>query len=254
MNISKTNPESLKRAEPFSALFPANAATADAISASMARDGFDPAFPIIAWNGVVVDGNTRLAAAKKAKLREVYYIDHQFDDEDAAVAYAIACQRNRRNLTDADILRCVTELDKRKSKADTLKRGDESPEATSVATGKTAAATAEIIGTNRGKVEKARTVLDRAEPETKAAVLAGEKSINAAYRETVGAAPPPAAPVASEPETVADDSGHIPAAKVLPAAIKKLDKLVYRCEPAERKHLLNGLYEWIMKENRGVAK
>lgn len=254
MNISKTNPESLKRAEPFSALFPANAAMVDAISASMAQDGFDPAFPVVAWNGVVVDGNTRLAAAKKAKLREVYYIDHQFADEDAAVAYAIACQRNRRNLTDADILRCVTELDKRKSKADTLKRGDEIPDATSVATGKTASATAEIIGTNRGKVEKARTVLDRAEPETKAAVLAGEKSINAAYRETVGVATPPAAPVANDQTPGTDPDGFIPVMKVLPAAIKKLDELVYLCEPAERKHLLSGLYEWIMKANREVAK
>jgi hypothetical protein len=168
MNISKTNPESLKRAEPFSALFPANAATANAISASMARDGFDPAFPIIAWNGVVVDGNTRLAAAKKAKLREVYYIDHQFDDEDAAVAYAIACQRNRRNLTDADILRCVTELDKRKKTGPKPEDSSATPVAKQ---GRSSADTAAIIGTNRGKVEKARAIHDHAAPETKAAVL-----------------------------------------------------------------------------------
>jgi hypothetical protein len=38
--------------------------------------------------------------------------------EDAAVAYAIHCQRDRRNITDADILRWTAELDKRMTKAE----------------------------------------------------------------------------------------------------------------------------------------
>jgi len=37
--------------------------------------------------------------------------------------FAVRCQRNRRNLTDADIARCVQELDKRRTKAEAGKTG-----------------------------------------------------------------------------------------------------------------------------------
>jgi len=45
--------------------------------------------------------------------------------------------------------------------------------------------TATALGISRGKVEKIRKILDDAAPEVKAAVMAGEKSVNAAYNETV---------------------------------------------------------------------
>jgi hypothetical protein len=42
--------------------------------------------------------------------------------------------------------------------------------------GRSSADTAAIIGTNRGKVEKARAIHDHAAPETKAAVLARDRA------------------------------------------------------------------------------
>jgi hypothetical protein len=39
-----------------------------------------------------------------------------FPDEDSALEYAIHNQRNRRNLTDAELLRCIEVLDRRKER------------------------------------------------------------------------------------------------------------------------------------------
>jgi ParB family chromosome partitioning protein len=185
VNISECKTTDLTTAEPFKSLFSAGSnKVRDAVAAAMTKNGYDPAFPIVAWNGVVVDGHTRLAASKLAKLKMVYFVDHQFTDEAEALSYAIACQRNRRNLTDAELLRCVAELDKRKDKTATLKRGDSMPDPQGCGTGESAAATAATLGISQRKVEQIRTVLDHATPEVKAAVESGELSTNAAYKAT----------------------------------------------------------------------
>jgi hypothetical protein len=93
----------------------------------------------------------------------------------AAAEYAIACQRNRRNLTDADILRCIAVLDQRKREGRPQKTT--SPD---VVSGRSSAATAELIGVSTAKIERARTVLDHADEPTRQEVLSGNMSINKA--------------------------------------------------------------------------
>jgi ParB family chromosome partitioning protein len=97
--------------------------------------------------------------------------------------YAIKCQSNRRNLSDQEILQCVSELDKRRDR--TLNFEAKTSKATHVALGKSANETAKVLGIGRGKVEKARAVLDKAPGEIKEAVKSGEMSINKAYNQTV---------------------------------------------------------------------
>lgn len=170
---------------PFSTLFPISCDVLSAIRESMETGGFDNSKPIDVWKTeedeyVVIDGHTRLRAAQECGLREVSAFVHLLiQSEDEALRYAIHNQRDRRNLTDADILRCVAELDKRKVVGRPEKLA--SREANF---GKSAEDTAETIGTSRVKVEKARTILDHADEETKGAVERGEKSINAAYKQT----------------------------------------------------------------------
>jgi Lar family restriction alleviation protein len=195
MNLAECPTRDLRTAEPFRSLFPHSDRMAETIAAAMVRHGYDPAFPIITWNGVVVDGHTRLAAAKAAKLRTVFYVDHPFDNESEALEYAIKCQTNRRNLTDAEMLRCVQELDKRKAVGRPPQA--ETPQPCGI-TGRTAEATAATLGISQRKVEQIRTVLDHAPEPVKAAVQAGDISINAAYnatqearREATPAKPPP---------------------------------------------------------------
>lgn len=181
MNINQVKPSELRAEEPYKGLFPHADAMRDAIAEAMARDGFDPAFPIVTRNGVVIDGHTRLAAARKAGLKLVYYVDRQFPDEAAALEYAIRCQRNRRNLTQDELLRCLKELDKRKREG--RPAAAETTQDCAV-TGRSSEATAELLGVSARKVEQLRTIEDHAPAEVKAAVASGGMSVNAAYEAT----------------------------------------------------------------------
>jgi ParB family chromosome partitioning protein len=176
-------------------LFPGNNGLVETIGNHMLEHGYDQSQPIILWDRskeegrnalYVVDGHTRLVAAKQVGLSPVYVARVKFADENAALQYAIHNQRDRRNMTDADILRCIEAVDKlkprggdRKSK---LAKSKTSSEA--IDSGKSAQKTAGIVGTSKTKVEQARTVMKHADEETKHDVLAGKKSINRAYQET----------------------------------------------------------------------
>jgi len=181
--VKLVRPDKLTTREPFNALFPIQPHVLAAIKERMETDGlFDESKPLDVWEQgdilIVVDGHTRLQAAKDAGIDVVAVFEHDFPNEDAALEYAIRNQRNRRNLTDADILRLVVALDKRKQS------GERTDLASSEARlGKSAEATAELLGASRAKVERTRAVIDYADEETKAAVESG-KTINAAYQET----------------------------------------------------------------------
>jgi len=141
------------------------------------------------------NGHTRLHAAIAAGIDDVPVVLRAFWDEDTAVEYAIHCQRDRRNLSGADILRWIAEVDKRKTAQERAAMAGR-PKAGENLTSRevklsphharsSAQQTADIVGTSRAKVEKARTVLDKATDEVKEAVEKGEMSINQAYNETV---------------------------------------------------------------------
>ena len=199
----EVNPRDLKTEEPFSILFEIKKANLDAIRESMTTHGYDQGQPIAVWHGVVVDGHTRLQAAKLAKIRAIPCIYHEFKDEDEALAYAFSRQADRRNTTDADIMRAVGVIDNRKTKVEAAAVASAAASITphgvmdepappldlqnqaSAKKPRSSSQTAKIIGVSERKVERVRTIADRASAETKAAVLAGTKTINAAYNETV---------------------------------------------------------------------
>lgn len=191
--------------EPFRGLFPANRTIVDAIADDMRDRGYDPTWPIAAWGGVVVDGHTRLAAARQAKVALVPVAMHHFPDEAEALKYAIKCQTNRRNLTDAELMRCVQELDKRRTAQDSGKHGRDiqtgGTQSCVPPVGPSSAATAATLGISQRKVEQIRTVLDHAPEPVKAEVRSGDLSINAAYNATQDArreaVKPPAEPHAT---------------------------------------------------------
>ena len=92
----------------------------------MRQHGYDGAHPIAVWGDIPIDGNTRLKAAQQAGLTHVPVIYRSFASEEEALKYAIHCQRDRRNLTDADILRLVEELDHRRTRGGD-RRGEGAP-------------------------------------------------------------------------------------------------------------------------------
>ncbi|OPX18909.1 MAG: hypothetical protein BZ151_12030 [Desulfobacca sp. 4484_104] len=162
--------------------------------------------PIILWKGkdIIVDGHTRYYAAIKAGIQEVHTFLKDFNDEDAALHYAITQQANRRNLTDAEIIRCIEALDRRRQRGGdhgNQYTGGKVAKAPNGAFAKTCEETAQTIGISPRKVERARTVLDHADPETREAVKEGKKSINRAYQETQAKRKAARTPEPSEPET-----------------------------------------------------
>ena len=182
--ISLMPTQTLRTAAPFKTLFPIKESVLNEIAEDMKQNGFDYAHPIIIWAGhkvTVVDGHTRLAAAQKIHLNKIPITLKEFADEDEALQYAIRAQSHRRNLSDAELLNCLTELDRRKHRG----LHGKSQIATPVANGKSAEKTAELLGVSRGKVEKLRTVNDHAPDRLKAAVSRGDISINKAYNETM---------------------------------------------------------------------
>ena len=103
----------------------------------------------------------------------------EFKNLEEALTYAIKMQTDRRNLSDAELLKILQTLDQLKQAGRNASYSDEK------SFGKSAEITAQKIGVSRSKVERARTVQNKASEEIKKAVEQGEMSINAAYNATV---------------------------------------------------------------------
>ena len=183
----------IKTRPPFNSLFPVDEKTVDAVAEHMRVNGYDQSQPIVLWKekfaegkhqAIIIDGHTRLLAAKKIGLSPVYVARVSFPSEEAALQYAVHNQRDRRNLNDADLIRCIEAVDKRASWGGDRKSEEAKIKSSSEPLFSSAKATAETVGTSETKVKKARTVLDHADDATKQAVRDGDKSIHRAYQET----------------------------------------------------------------------
>jgi len=174
----------IKTQKPFEGLFPIDEKTLNAIETDMNLNGFDESAPIILWNDIIIDGHTRFLAAKNIGLEDVPVYTYNFDNETTALEYAIHNQRDRRNLTDGDILRCVEVVDNRKEVRGRTKEEKENRIINVNNSTPSHIRTAEIIGISPSTVQKTRTILDYADEETKRYVLDGTKSIHRAAQET----------------------------------------------------------------------
>ncbi|BCS96409.1 hypothetical protein DSLASN_20410 [Desulfoluna limicola] len=178
MNISTMPITDLKVEEPFSTLFPVGEDTLEGIRTDMESNGYDDAFPIIVWEekGIVVDGHTRFTAALAVGLEQVPVLIRNFENEDDAILYAFHLQRNRRNLADEDILRCLHVLDS----IDDAREGADGEKRTRREKIKERASE---LGTSESKIDKAKKVMEHADDSIREAVETGEKSINQAFNE-----------------------------------------------------------------------
>jgi len=183
----------IKIQSPFKGLFPVDEKIFNAVAEDMKVRGYDQAQPIIVWkekldasknNAVIIDGHTRLFAAKRIGLSPVYIAKVSFPDEKAALQYAIHNQRDRRNITDADILRCIEAVDKRRERGGDRRSEKAKSKSSSEPIDSSAKETAKIVGTSESKVKKVRAILDHADDKTKQKVIDGEKTIHRAAKET----------------------------------------------------------------------
>lgn len=168
---------------PFCDLFKITPTVLAAITEDMKKNGFDKAHPLVLWgghNGIVVDGHTRLQAAKDAGVLDVAVIARDFESELEALEYAIAAQRNRRNLTNGEMMVCLDALDKRMAVGRPQKTTSNE-----VIFGRSSRKTADLLGTSPTKVEKLRTINAHAAHPIKESLATGGISVNKAYNETM---------------------------------------------------------------------
>ena len=176
INISELNVQ-----DPFASIFPIGNDTLESIKQDMDKNGFDQVFPIIVWDkkNIVVDGHTRFAAAKEVGLEEVPVLFKDFDNEDDAILYSFHVQRNRRNMSDDDILRCLELLDT----IHAVSQKEKSLDTPKLTRKETNVIRAKELGISPHKVDKARKVMEHGTDEIRGSVNAGKKSINKAFQE-----------------------------------------------------------------------
>jgi len=175
---------------PFKDLFDIKPHILKAIEDDMRKYGFDDSVPIVLWKegNIVIDGHTRLQAAKNIGLKEIPICLGEFCEQ-TALEYAKHNQRNRRNMTDAEIFKRVKESDKRVGRWPSKSpdgiginvKVDIQP--LDITTQTSCEKTAEKEETTTSKVQKIRTILDAKNELLEQEVESGEKSIHAASEE-----------------------------------------------------------------------
>jgi ParB family chromosome partitioning protein len=163
---------------PFQGLFNIEAKVLNSIAESMVLKGYDKAYPLILWENIVIDGHTRLQAAKLAEFEFVPAIIKDFIDEQEALEYAMHNQRDRRNISEAELLNAISLIDTPMSKIDAGAKGGKATEEKIEPTHKK---TAKTLGIGESKVADARAVLK--DEEAVKEVKAGKKTISQAAKE-----------------------------------------------------------------------
>jgi len=180
-------PSKIKTKKPFNSIFDIDQNVLSAVKEHMEDYGFDPAAPIVIWQDTVIDGHTRLEAAKQAGIENVPVENKEFDSEKQALQYAIHNQRDRRNLTNSELLRCIEALDKRKENRGGGDRGNQYTGGKNLEPnfrqGETKNQTAKTLDVGGSTVSNARAVLDSENEEIKEKVESGNWSVDKGAKE-----------------------------------------------------------------------
>lgn len=169
--IRRVKIESLKTNSKFKNLYIAEPEKVEAIRKSILENGLDPTQPIIILeDGTIVDGHSRLLAAKKAGLDEVFVIVKKgFSSETEVLMYEEHLQLSRRNLNEAEKLKHLENLLELKKQAqdagkDLSEFSDES--------------IAKKLAISPRQVQKMRRVEAKATPEQLESIRSGVTSLN----------------------------------------------------------------------------
>jgi len=173
--------------KPFAGLFPPSLPVAEAITADMREHGYDDAFPIIVWDGCVVDGHTRMEVAARLGC-DVMVVDKEFGSVREALDYAVHCQKDRRNMTNAGMRAAVAAIREEEEAAASARREALSgtranPGESRLASrdanlepGRSCEKIAKALGTSPATVDRINAI-ERGPEEIKEKVDAGEISI-----------------------------------------------------------------------------
>jgi len=150
----------------------------DRIAKDMMDHGYDSSFPVLLCEvpeveTFLLDGHMRIMAAQKSGIDIVPYELKAFKAIDEALDYAIHVQRDRRNITDAELYQQIHLVDKRRKKGVRVDGH----------VGKSATRTAALLGTSTRKVETVRQISSKATPAQIKEITDGKRSINSVLTE-----------------------------------------------------------------------
>jgi ParB family chromosome partitioning protein len=179
--ITMMKTKDIKTGEPFKSLFPPDLYRQKDILEHMQTHGYDPAQPVVIWKEqqVLIEGHTRLRAAIEAEFETIPAVEKSFASEDDALDYAIHCQTERRNLTDADILRLVEKIDQRYYRKNW--GGDRTEASFESMKLDSRELTAKIVGIKKEKVSHCRKILLKGNEIERDSIYNGEKTIYQVY-------------------------------------------------------------------------
>ncbi|MDE5899461.1 MAG: ParB/Srx family N-terminal domain-containing protein [Treponemataceae bacterium] len=170
--------EKIEEHERFRELYTIDEGLLSRIAEDMKANKFDASQPVHIWTAsdgdgtehfYLIDGYTRLKAARLAGLPTVPYFEHHFGSFEEAHRYALHLQVDRRNLSGIDLLRNIEEL----MGSDYIKnlKGNRND------------AVGELIGTSGKTVERANFVERNATEEQLAEIEAGTATVNSTYND-----------------------------------------------------------------------
>ncbi len=173
--------DELKVDQPFCDVFDIKESDLQQVIEAIKEKGFDTLYPIVVWNGhnnIVVDGHTRLSAAKKLGYSTVPVVSRTFADEEEALQHTISAQRVRRSLSQAELMKCVSLMHEKlaeRKKEESVKGLTHAPQ------GRTTQIIADTIGSTRGTVDKIDRIARHGDSDIIEAVQKEELSINQAH-------------------------------------------------------------------------
>ena len=170
--------EKIEEHEQFKELYSIDEDLLGRIAEDMKAKKFDASQPVHIWlfkdedgteHFYLIDGYTRVKAAKLAGLETVPYFEHTFESFEEAHRYALHLQVDRRNLNGMDLLHNIEAL-----------MGSEYIQNMK---GNKNAAMGEMLGVSEKTIERAKFVENNATEEQMEAIESGEATINSTYDE-----------------------------------------------------------------------
>ena len=159
----------------FKALYCQEPEKVQAIAEDMRKNGFDKSQPIIILaDKTLIDGHSRLEAAKKAELTEIPVIIKEFDSRNDVLIYMEHLQLDRRNLSESEKMIHLEKLLKLKEQAkiegrDVTEFSDEE--------------IAKKLDVSPRQVQKMKEVEKKASNEQLEAIKRGERSVSQVHTE-----------------------------------------------------------------------
>ena len=186
--------------------------------------------PIIAWNGLIIDGHNRFDICKKNDI-PFTIVNKEFNSKKDALRWMISNQLGRRNLTDAQKIELSLKRDEMVgTNVGTCLNPSE-------LTRKDQENIAKELGVSKGNVSKVKKVLDEATDEVKDKMRSGEISINKAEKTTKPSVTLPQDP---KPELKQDQKQCPTCHGTGTIKIVKMDiRDVWACPICGRKHTQN---------------